>query len=144
MITPIARPRDAARRFLLLALVAAHLVLACALPAVAARSTRAAFGLAAVLPAVTLVWAAAMAPAVLGGAAVEENLAWAPALHLTFDVRLDALALVMIVLVSGSARSSWPTARSTSAGAAPTRAGPPRCCCSSRARCWASSSPTTC
>ncbi|WP_233899136.1 hydrogen gas-evolving membrane-bound hydrogenase subunit E [Pseudonocardia dioxanivorans] len=86
---------------MLLALVAAHLVLACALPAVAARSTRAAFGLAAVLPAVTLVWAAAMAPAVLGGAAVEENLAWAPALHLTFDVRLDALALVMIVLVSG-------------------------------------------
>ncbi|GAY07826.1 hydrogen gas-evolving membrane-bound hydrogenase subunit E [Pseudonocardia sp. N23] len=86
---------------MLLALVLAHLVPACVLPAVAARSTRAAFGLAAVPPAVTLGWALAMAPAVLGGGAVTQSVAWAPALHLTFDVRLDALALVMIVLVSG-------------------------------------------
>ncbi|MCW0211841.1 MAG: proton-conducting transporter membrane subunit [Pseudonocardia sp.] len=84
----------------MLALVLAHLVLAAALPLVARRSTRAAFGVAAVLPAVTLVWGLVNLPAVLGGG-LSETVAWAPSLHLELAFRLDALGLVMIVLVGG-------------------------------------------
>jgi multicomponent Na+:H+ antiporter subunit A len=83
-----------------LALVAAHLVVAGLLPLVSARSTRAAFGVAAVLPAAALLWALANAgPALHGGLA--ETTAWSPALGLELSFRLDALAIAMIVLVSG-------------------------------------------
>ncbi|TQM37884.1 hydrogen gas-evolving membrane-bound hydrogenase subunit E [Pseudonocardia cypriaca] len=84
----------------MLALVAAHLVLAGLLPIVSARSRRAAFAVAAVLPAATLLWALANAgPALAGG--VDETTAWSPALGLELSFRLDALGLAMIVLVSG-------------------------------------------
>ncbi|HLU58567.1 MAG TPA: hydrogen gas-evolving membrane-bound hydrogenase subunit E [Pseudonocardia sp.] len=84
----------------MLALVAAHLVVAGLLPLVATRSTRAAFGVAAVLPAAALVWALANAgPALAGG--IFETTAWSPALGLELAFRLDALAVAMIVLVSG-------------------------------------------
>jgi multicomponent Na+:H+ antiporter subunit A len=83
-----------------LALVAAHLVIAGLLPLVSARSTRAAFGVAALLPAAALLWALANAGAALGDG-VTESTAWAPALGLALSFRLDALALAMIVLVSG-------------------------------------------
>jgi multicomponent Na+:H+ antiporter subunit A len=83
-----------------LALVAAHFVVAGLLPLVSARSRRAAFGVAAVLPAVTLLWALANAgPALAGG--LDETTAWSPALGLELSFRLDALGLAMIVLVSG-------------------------------------------
>ncbi|OZM78441.1 hydrogen gas-evolving membrane-bound hydrogenase subunit E [Pseudonocardia sp. MH-G8] len=84
----------------MLALVAAHLVVAGLLPLVSRRSRRAAFGVAAVLPAATLVWGLANAGAALSGG-VAETTAWSPALGLTLSFRLDALALAMIVLVSG-------------------------------------------
>ncbi len=84
----------------MLALVVAHLVVALLLPLVSARSHRAAFGVAALLPAGTLVWALAAAPAALGPG-LTESVAWAPDLALTLSFRLDALALAMIVLVSG-------------------------------------------
>ncbi|WP_246106281.1 hydrogen gas-evolving membrane-bound hydrogenase subunit E [Pseudonocardia kunmingensis] len=83
-----------------LALVVAHLVVAGLLPLVSARSRPAAFGVAAVLPAATLLWALANAGAALGGG-LGESTAWSPALGLTLSFRLDALALAMIVLVSG-------------------------------------------
>ncbi|MGI9001476.1 MAG: hydrogen gas-evolving membrane-bound hydrogenase subunit E [Pseudonocardia sp.] len=84
----------------MLALVVAHLVVAVALPLVSARSRRAAFGVAAVLPAVTLLWALAQAgPALDGG--LSATTAWAPTLGLTLSFRLDALALAMVVLVAG-------------------------------------------
>lgn len=83
-----------------LALVVAHLAVAALLPLVSARSRRAAFGVAAVLPAATLVWALVNAgPALHGG--IDATMAWAPTLGLTPSFRLDALALAMIVLVSG-------------------------------------------
>ena len=85
---------------MLLALVLAHFLVALALPAVAVRNLRAAFGVAAVLPAAAFGWALAHAPAALAGG-VTESVAWAPVLGLAFDVRLDALGLVMVVLVSG-------------------------------------------
>jgi len=83
-----------------LALVAAHLVLAGLLPFVSARSRRAAFGVAALLPAAALVWALANAGRALDGG-LSTTTAWAPELGLELAFRLDALALAMIVLVSG-------------------------------------------
>jgi multicomponent Na+:H+ antiporter subunit A len=83
-----------------LALVVAHLVLAALLPLVSARSTRAAFAVAAVLPAATLLWALAhVGPALDGG--VTSTTTWAPTLGLALSFRLDALALAMVVLVAG-------------------------------------------
>ena len=84
----------------MLLLVVGHLVVAGLLPLVSARSRRAAFGIAAVLPAAALLWALAQAPAALDGG-VFDTTAWAPALGLEFAFRLDALALAMVVLVSG-------------------------------------------
>jgi multicomponent Na+:H+ antiporter subunit A len=83
-----------------LALVVAHLVVAGLLPLVSARSRRAAFGVAAVLPAAALLWALAHTGSALDGG-VTESTAWAPALGLALSFRLDALALAMVVLVSG-------------------------------------------
>ena len=84
----------------MLGLVVAHLVLACLLPLVSARSRRAGFAVAAVLPTVALVWALANAPAALNGGVVT-SLAWAPELGLALSFRLDALALAMVLLVTG-------------------------------------------
>jgi multicomponent Na+:H+ antiporter subunit A len=84
----------------LLALVVAHLVVAALLPLVSRRSRRAAFGIAAVLPAATLVWGLANLSTALGPGLSETHV-WASALHLEFGFRLDALGVVMIVLVGG-------------------------------------------
>ncbi len=84
----------------MLALVAAHLVLACLLPLLSARSHRAEFFAAAVLPAAALIWAFGHAPEALRGG-ITRTTEWAPELGLALSFRLDALALVMIVLVSG-------------------------------------------
>ena len=74
------------------ALVVAHLAVAALLPLIRARRT--AFVVAALLPAATLVWAPANVGAV-------EVVPWAPSLGLEFAFRLDAVALAMVVLVSG-------------------------------------------
>jgi multicomponent Na+:H+ antiporter subunit A len=84
----------------LLALITAHLVIACLLPLLSARSHRAAFFAAAVLPAAALVWAFGHAPEALRGG-ITRTTEWAPELGLALSFRLDALALVMVVLVSG-------------------------------------------
>ncbi|GAA2854902.1 Na+/H+ antiporter subunit A [Pseudonocardia halophobica] len=84
----------------MLALVVAHLVVAAVLPLVSRRSRRAAFGVAAVLPAATLVWGFAHLDAALGPG-LEETVTWSAALDLELGFRLDALGLVMIVLVGG-------------------------------------------
>ena len=84
----------------MLGLVVAHFVLACLLPVVSARSQRVGFVVAAVLPAAALVWALALAPEALT-TGVNTTVAWAPELGLVLSFRLDALALAMVVLVSG-------------------------------------------
>lgn len=84
----------------MLALLVAHLAVAGLLPLVSARNRRAAFAVAAVLPAVTLVWALTQTGAALADG-VTSTLAWAPSLGLELSFRLDALSLAMIVLVSG-------------------------------------------
>ncbi|QGK72418.1 DUF4040 domain-containing protein [Allosaccharopolyspora coralli] len=85
----------------MLALVALHLLGAILLPTVAVRNTRAAFLVAAVLPAVGFGWIVMRLPAVLGGQPIDETLAWAPRLGLEFSFRLDPLAVVMGLLVTG-------------------------------------------
>jgi multicomponent Na+:H+ antiporter subunit A len=84
----------------LLALVVAHLVVAALLPLVSRRNRRAAFGIAAVLPAATLVWGLANVGRALGPG-ISETHVWASALSLELGFRLDALGVVMIVLVGG-------------------------------------------
>jgi multicomponent Na+:H+ antiporter subunit A len=83
-----------------LGLVIAHLALACALPAVSAHHPRAGFALAAVPPALAFAWALAHADAALT-TGVSSTTRWAPELGLALSFRLDALALAMVVLVSG-------------------------------------------
>ncbi|MBQ6643635.1 MAG: DUF4040 domain-containing protein [Saccharopolyspora sp.] len=85
----------------MLAFVLAHLLVALALPMVARRSTRAAFVIAALPPAGALIWVLARSPEVLAGSAVVEQVTWAPLLGLEFNFRLDPLALLITLLVSG-------------------------------------------
>lgn len=84
-----------------LALVTAHLLVAGALPALARRRPRAAFLIAAVVPAIALGWALAEAPDVLAGAQPVEVVPWARVVGLELTFRLDPLALQMALLVSG-------------------------------------------
>lgn len=52
-------------------------------------------------PALTFAWVAARAGGVVGGEVVSQRAGWVPQLGLNLDLRLDAFALLMIVLVSG-------------------------------------------
>ncbi|TDB75248.1 DUF4040 domain-containing protein, partial [Actinomadura sp. KC216] len=77
-------------------LVVAYAVAAVAVPWALGRHGRVMACAAAVLPAVTAVWALARA-----GDVVTANVGWASDLGLAIDLRLDALAVVMLVLVGG-------------------------------------------
>ena len=85
----------------MLALLALHLALALVAPLAGPRLGRRVFFLVALAPAATAVWAALNAAAVLDGAPVVSQTAWVPGLDLTLDLRLDALALLMVTLVAG-------------------------------------------
>jgi multicomponent Na+:H+ antiporter subunit A len=84
-----------------LALLLLHLVLALAAPALGARTGRRVFVVVALAPAATAVWAATQASAVLDGRPPTSTTAWVPGLGLGIDLRLDALGLLMLTLVSG-------------------------------------------
>jgi multicomponent Na+:H+ antiporter subunit A len=84
-----------------LALLVLHLALALLAPAAGARIGRRVFVLVALAPAATAVWAATQAGRVLDGDPVTSTTSWVPGLGLTLDLRLDALALLMVTLVSG-------------------------------------------
>lgn len=85
----------------MLAFVIVHLLVALVLPALARRNTRAAFFVAAVPPAGALGWILAQSTSVLGGRPIVESVSWAPRIGLELSFRLDALALLMSLLVSG-------------------------------------------
>jgi multicomponent Na+:H+ antiporter subunit A len=85
----------------LLVLLVLHAALAVAAVAWGARAGRGVFGLVAVAPAVTLLWLGTVAGPVIDGRAVSQVVAWVPAIGLTLGLRLDALGLVMVLLVSG-------------------------------------------
>ncbi|GAA2424221.1 Na+/H+ antiporter subunit A [Streptomyces macrosporus] len=85
----------------MLVLITAHAVVAAALPALAARIGRAVWAVAALVPLAVLIRAAALTPTVLDGGAPLEHLSWAPSLGLEVVMRLDALSLLMVFVVSG-------------------------------------------
>lgn len=85
----------------MLALLGLHLALALVAPAAGARLGRNVFLLVALAPAASAVWAGTQAAAVLDGRPPVQTTAWVPGLGLTLDLRLDALALLLVTLVSG-------------------------------------------
>ncbi|MEE1942090.1 Na+/H+ antiporter subunit A [Streptomyces sp. TRM 70361] len=85
----------------MLVLIAAHAVVAAVLPALAGRIGRAVWAVAAAVPLTALVWAAAHAPDALDGDAPVERFGWAPSLGLEVVLRLDALSLLMVGVVTG-------------------------------------------
>lgn len=90
----------------MLELLVLHLVLAVLAPVAVGLWGRRAFLVLALAPVVALGWVLVQAPAVLAAAAgegpeVRQSLSWVPPLGLTLDARLDTLAWLMTVLVSG-------------------------------------------
>lgn len=81
--------------------LALHGLLAALAPALAGRVGRRVFALCALAPAATLAWAAAHARALVAGGSVVERLPWAAALGIEVTLRVDALSLLMLTIVSG-------------------------------------------
>lgn len=86
---------------MLLGLLALHAVAGIAVLTAGRRLGRRGFVVGGLAPALTVVWGAARAGEVLDGHAVEQRAEWVPQLDLALDLRLDAFALLMTVLVSG-------------------------------------------
>jgi multicomponent Na+:H+ antiporter subunit A len=84
-----------------LVLLALHLAMAIAAPALARRLGPRSFLIAGIAPLAMIIWAATQAGAVLDGTPVVEDWRWAPELGLELGFRLDAFALLMVTLVSG-------------------------------------------
>jgi len=79
-------------------------VLALAAPATAAAVRlwrRAALAAAALVPLGAFVWVLAIAPAVLAEGSLSASYHWAPDLYLDIDLRVDALALTLLLLITG-------------------------------------------
>ncbi|ASU77551.1 NADH ubiquinone oxidoreductase subunit NDUFA12 [Actinopolyspora erythraea] len=85
----------------MLALVVSHLLVALVLSLVSMRHSRAIYPVAALPPAAALCWALAHADPVLAGSPPVTRVSWSATLGLEFAFRLDTLALVMTLLVSG-------------------------------------------
>ncbi|CAN5571214.1 Na+/H+ antiporter subunit A [soil metagenome] len=85
----------------MITLLVAHFAAALLLPRVARSTGPRVFLIAAIVPALTTVWAVWHAPGILAGTPVLETFQWAPALGFDIQLRVDAFALLMIALVSG-------------------------------------------
>ncbi len=85
----------------MLAVLLAHVVLGALAALVARRWGPRSFLVAALAPLSGVVLAVAAAPDVLAGGAWTSDAAWVPGLDLSIALRLDALSLLMLVLVSG-------------------------------------------
>ncbi|MUL42975.1 DUF4040 domain-containing protein [Streptomonospora sp. PA3] len=86
---------------LLPAILVLHAAVAVLLPPLAGRFGARVFLLAALPPAAAAVWALAGVPRILAGSPPQASIPWAPALGIGLDFRVDALALAMVLLVSG-------------------------------------------
>lgn len=86
---------------MILAVIVLHFVLGIAIVGIGDRVGRRGFAIAAVAPAITLVWLATQAGRAIDGRATFQTIDWIPQLGLAFDFRLDALGVVMVSLVSG-------------------------------------------
>ncbi|HOZ56859.1 MAG TPA: Na+/H+ antiporter subunit A [Nakamurella multipartita] len=78
----------------------AYLVLALLAPTLCARLGRGALIVLAVLPAVTTGWALIMLPSVLDGGALTSSTQWVPAIDLAIDLRMDALAMALTLIIA--------------------------------------------
>ncbi|WP_236246104.1 Na+/H+ antiporter subunit A [Streptomyces sp. CC210A] len=85
----------------MLLLLALHAVTAPLLPAGARRLGDRVWYAAALVPLLTLAWSAYHTAGVLDGRPPEEDLPWAGTLGLAVDLRLDALSLLMLWIVTG-------------------------------------------
>ncbi len=79
----------------------AYLLVALVSPQVCKALNRNGLFVLALLPAATTVWAAAQIPAVLDGGSRSIQVQWVPALSLSIDLRLDALAMIMTLVIAG-------------------------------------------
>ena len=82
-------------------LLAAYLALALLAPAICKAMGRGGLIALSLLPGATTVWAAAQIPAVLDGGSRSTSLQWVPALSLSIDLRMDALAMIMTLVIAG-------------------------------------------
>ncbi|WP_082126662.1 hydrogen gas-evolving membrane-bound hydrogenase subunit E [Allosalinactinospora lopnorensis] len=82
-------------------LLALHAVTAVLLPWLVRVAGPRAFLLACLPPAATVVWVLSRAPEIVAGRPATSSIAWVPALGIDLDFRVDALALAMVLLVSG-------------------------------------------
>ncbi|MFC7330094.1 hydrogen gas-evolving membrane-bound hydrogenase subunit E [Marinactinospora rubrisoli] len=82
-------------------IVAIHAIVAVLVPPLIRATGSRAFLVASLPLALAAVWALVQAPSVLAGRPVTASVSWVPALDITLDFRLDALALAMVLLVSG-------------------------------------------
>jgi multicomponent Na+:H+ antiporter subunit A len=78
-----------------------HLVVGIGIVAAGRTLGRQAFLMAAIAPLATLLWVSSTASGVLDGTPVTESFSWIPQLGIEIDVRLDAFALLMVVVISG-------------------------------------------
>jgi multicomponent Na+:H+ antiporter subunit A len=81
--------------------LAGYLLVALISPAVCQAMGRAGMVLLAVLPGATTAWAAVQIPAVLNGGSRTTQMQWVPSISLAIDLRLDALAMVMTLVIAG-------------------------------------------
>ncbi len=81
--------------------IVAHFALAAVLPLIGRRYGRVAFLVGALAPAATLGYALSRAGEAVSGTPPVDTVAWAPVIGLEFTARLDELALLLILLVSG-------------------------------------------
>jgi multicomponent Na+:H+ antiporter subunit A len=83
-----------------LALLVIHAMAACGAPLLVRRLGRDAFVLLALVPFTALGWVLAASAGIGPTAAVTQQVAWMPSIHLHLAFRLDALAAVMAILVT--------------------------------------------
>ncbi len=86
---------------MILAILLLHLAVGAAIVATGDRLGRRAFAVATLAPASTLLWLATRAGDAIDGDPTTQRIEWIPQLDLAIDLRLDALAVVMVGLVSG-------------------------------------------
>ncbi len=82
-------------------LIGVFAVAALALPALAGRIGRRVFLVAGLVPLAAFVHALTLAPGVIAGTPVAESIAWVPRLDLAISLRLDALSLLLVLVVTG-------------------------------------------
>ncbi|MFC4561167.1 hydrogen gas-evolving membrane-bound hydrogenase subunit E [Nocardiopsis mangrovi] len=81
--------------------LALHAAVAVLLPSLVRILGPRAFLVAGVPPALSAAWVLTQAPSIVSGTPATASFAWVPSLGITFDFRVDALSLAMVVLVSG-------------------------------------------